>query len=84
MDRGPNRSIEVRYCVGREDKVELGVYDVRGRRLRSLQSSVHRAGWHTTYWDRSTDSGQRAARGVYIVRLNAGPIALAKKLHVVH
>jgi hypothetical protein len=82
MDRGPGRPIEVRYYIARDESVELGVYDVRGRLLRTLQRSVHHAGWHSAYWNRITDSGKRAARGVYIVRLNAGSTALSRKVHV--
>jgi DNA-binding beta-propeller fold protein YncE len=45
------------------------VYDVRGRRIRELQSGVLEAGRHIVEWDGSTSGGGRASDGVYFVRL---------------
>ena len=49
--------------------VELAIYDVSGRKVRSLFSGIRGAGAHTLVWDGSDDSGKRLASGVYLVRV---------------
>jgi len=47
---------------------ELVVYDVKGRRVRTLARSVP-PGLYVLSWDGRDDSGRPAASGVYILRL---------------
>lgn len=49
--------------------VDLSVFDVVGRRLRTLTRGVAVAGTHTTDWDLRDDSARRVPDGVYFVRL---------------
>jgi len=51
--------------------VDLAVYDVRGRKVRSLVSRPEAAGLREVRWDGRDDRGQRVASGVYFVRLRA-------------
>jgi hypothetical protein len=59
--------------------ISLQVFDIRGRRIRTLLSGKMRAGLHETVWDGFDDSGLPAASGVYILRLETdGRIASRK------
>jgi len=49
--------------------VLLGVYDLTGRRIRTLLSGQRQAGSHAVTWDGSTDAGPTAPSGVYFARL---------------
>ncbi len=49
--------------------VDLGLYDVRGRRLASLAHGTFGAGDHEVVWDGRDDRGRRVAAGVYVLRL---------------
>jgi len=57
--------------AGRE-RVHLDVFDLRGRRVRTLLDSVLPAGGHEAAWDGRDASGRDAASGVYFLRLVAG------------
>ena len=47
----------------------LVLYDVRGRRVRTLVDGARAAGEHVARWDGRDESGAPAAAGVYFLRL---------------
>ena len=59
----------VRYEVGRAGDVVLTLYDVRGRKVRTLVDGNHQQGTFTTTWDGRDDQGRRVASGVYFCRM---------------
>jgi len=60
--------------------VALDVYDVQGHRVRSLLRSAQAPGSYRVSWDGGTDSGARAASGVYFARLRVGGGAQTVKM----
>jgi flagellar hook assembly protein FlgD len=54
--------------------VTLSVFDVAGRRVRTLVDGWMRAGPHSSRWDGRDDGGRAVASGVYFARLEAGRI----------
>ena len=58
----------VLFGVAKTGRVQVSIYDVAGRRVRTLADRVFAAGEHTLQWDGSDDSGVKLARGVYFVR----------------
>ncbi len=74
-------AVEIKFAVaGSTLPVDLGIFDVRGRLIRSLLQEGRPQGEHTTTWDRRTQSGGRVARGVFIVRLRASGTNDTRKL----
>ncbi len=57
--------------VARAQKVELGVFDVSGRRVATIHSGRLAAGRHAFRWNGVQDGGRAAAPGVYLVRMAA-------------
>ena len=80
--RGP---IALRYAVPPgTGALELAVFDLAGRRVRTLEKQAARAaGFATAVWDLRDDRGGAASSGVYLVRLSAAGRALTRKLVVV-
>jgi hypothetical protein len=63
---------EIAYSVpGGEaaSRVVLEIFDVQGRRVRSLADDYVPAGDHRVTWDGRDDRGRRAAAGIYFCRL---------------
>ena len=50
----------------------MHVFDVRGRRVRSLLDEDLAAGHHTVIWDGLDGGGRPTASGVYFVRVASG------------
>ena len=52
--------------------VALGIYDVAGRRVRTLVDEVRPAGGYSDPWDGRDAAGRAVRPGVFFVRLDAG------------
>jgi hypothetical protein len=52
--------------------VEVGIFDVMGRRVKDLVRGSVPAGVHRVQWDRRDQSGTRVAPGIYYARYVAG------------
>ncbi|MBD3161869.1 MAG: T9SS type A sorting domain-containing protein [Candidatus Eisenbacteria bacterium] len=58
----------------------LVVYDVAGRRIRSLPAAARPGTTHRFLWDGTDDAGLPVAAGVYFVRLTAGGRSVTKRV----
>jgi flagellar hook assembly protein FlgD len=73
--------LQIRYRIGpTSQNSRLAIYDVRGRQLRVLARGPHAPGAYLRTWDGRDTSGHAVARGVYIVRLEAGHASLSHKI----
>ncbi len=61
-------------------KVSLDVFDVRGRRVRTLVDEDLGAGRHAVAWDGAARDGSRIGAGVYFARLTAAEDVLTLKV----
>ncbi len=61
----------IRYAVPRHGYVTIGMYDLAGRRVRTLADAAQEPGYHHVTWDGSDDGGRQAASGVYLCRMVA-------------
>jgi hypothetical protein len=52
-------------------QIHLTVYDIGGRRLRTLLEGPMEAGSHHLTWDRCDDAGRMVAAGVYLIRASS-------------
>lgn len=63
--------------------LELAIYDLSGRRVRTLESGRAEPGRHSASWDLRDASGAPAAAGVYFARLSLGAEAHTRKFVIV-
>jgi FlgD Ig-like domain/Fungalysin/Thermolysin Propeptide Motif len=75
---------DIRFQIPATIDVDLAVYDVTGRSVRSLASESFSAGDHTVSWDGNDAAGQLVPSGVYYVRMQAGAFTTTRKLVVSH
>lgn len=61
----------IAYSIATAGQVTVRVIDVSGRVVRTLVDRTVEPGAHSLVWDGRTDSGERAASGVYFVRLES-------------
>ncbi len=61
--------------------VRLDLFDIAGRRLRSLQSAgSFDPGRHEVHWDGRDQNGDRVSTGVYFLRLQSGEASLSRSI----
>jgi hypothetical protein len=73
-------SVELRYTLPARGDVRLVVYDVAGREVAVLKSTVEDQGPHSIVWDGRGARGERLASGVYFVRLTHAGRSEARKI----
>lgn len=74
---------EVPEVLGAIPKVAVQVYDILGRRVRTLVEAHHDAGKYRIMWDGKNDEGIPVSSGTYFYRLIAGNHMSAKKMVVI-
>lgn len=75
---GPQTAI--RLDVPRSGRVLLEIFDVSGRRLRTLVDAVLSPGPKAMVWDGTDDGGRQVGSGVYFYRMNAGQFQATRKM----
>ena len=70
----------IEFEMPRGEMTRISVYDLRGRRVRTLTESFLAPGSQTARWDGTDSSGRRVSPGIYIVRLRAGSRAATSKI----
>jgi hypothetical protein len=62
----------LRFTLPAPARVEIEIFDLAGRRVRTLPGADLASGSHVMIWDGTDASGQPAAAGAYFARLRAG------------
>ena len=63
-----NPSTTIRFNVAREGHIDLAVYDLSGRRIKTLLSETRGVGEQEVSWDGTNSSGARVPSGMYFYR----------------
>jgi hypothetical protein len=86
VDTSPNpfaSSVRIRYSLELEAPVSISVYDVAGRKVRSLITARRLPGTHCCQWDGRDADGLAVSSGVYWCVLKAGPSRITRKMLLV-
>jgi subtilisin family serine protease len=73
-------STRLTFTLPEAAAVRLVIYDMQGRRVRSLVDGARPAGRQSATWDGRDDGGRRARSGVYFARIEAGSRSSGTKL----
>jgi hypothetical protein len=71
------------YVLEEESEVEITVYDVLGRRIRTLVRGTRDAGLHQVRWDGENRYGKPVGSGVYFYRFEAEDFEETRKMMLV-
>ncbi len=74
-----NPTTRITYSLGGTERVVIAVYDVGGRRVRTLVDAVQEPNRYLVTWDGRDDRGGELASGVYFIRYKAGLHRFTKK-----
>ncbi len=71
----------ISYDLFKPSQVELFIYDIRGRLVKSLVLDFQPAGSYSITWNGKTDEGKQiASSGVYFYRIKSGSSLITKKM----
>lgn len=75
-----NPTTTILYDVPSAEHVNLEVYNILGRKIRTLVDEVKATGTHEAYWDGTDDYGTRVASGIYLCNMQAGNYMQSMKM----
>ncbi|MDZ7722031.1 MAG: T9SS type A sorting domain-containing protein [candidate division KSB1 bacterium] len=70
----------IRYDLPLSGYTELTIFDMTGRKIKSLVSAHQSAGQHVVRWDATDQMNEPVSSGVYIYRLQAGKEIKSRKM----
>jgi predicted MPP superfamily phosphohydrolase len=73
----------IRFVLAFPANVRIDVFDIAGRRVRTLTNKEYQAGESEVPWDLKNEDGLGVASGVYFYRLQTAGQSIAKKLAVI-
>ena len=79
INRRRTAELKIAFTLPHAEDTDLGIYDLSGRLVRSLQHGRLAAGTHRFAWDARDDTGRRVAAGVYFVHFDAAARHLEAK-----
>jgi len=75
-----SKAAGVHFTLGQPAHVRLAVFDLAGRKVRTLVEGWTDVGYHPVAWNGRDAAGLLAPTGVYYLRLEAGGQSLARPL----
>ena len=75
-----NPSTRIRYNLSHTGHVKLMIYDILGRRVRTLQNQVMTSGSHEVIWNGKNSSETDVSSGIYFYQLKVGDDAKIRKM----
>jgi len=75
-----NPTTTIKYSIPEVSFVNIKIYDMLGREVKTLVSSQQKAGSYDIRWNGENNYGSKVASGTYIYRVTAGDYSKALKL----
>ena len=75
-----NPETTISYGLPNDSKVELVIYNIKGRKVKKLVSGNQEAGYHKVTWNGKDESGRSVASGVYFYQLRTDKKSINKKM----
>lgn len=75
-----NRITTIRYEVSEFGSVDVTIYDILGKRIKTLASGNHSPGVYESLWDGTDSYGASVPGGMYLCRMNARNYTSHKKV----
>ena len=75
-----NLTTQIRYDLSKNEFVDIIIYNLMGRKIKSLVSSNQEAGYKSVVWNATNDLGQPVSAGMYIYTIQAGEFRQTRKM----
>ncbi len=75
-----NPTTTIQYRLPETANIKVEIYNVLGRKLRTLVSKKQSAGTHSVVWDGRDDTGKLVGNGVYFYKLSSGKFNQTRKM----
>jgi len=73
----------VKYDLPEQSQVDITVYDILGRHIKTLVNGYQEPGIKTLMWDATDNEGRPVISGVYLYRIRAGDFEQTRRMMLV-
>ena len=70
----------LRYDLPENGLVNITIYDMLGREVKTLINQAQDAGYRSLIWDATNDYGKPVSAGIYLYQIQAGEYMQTKKM----
>jgi hypothetical protein len=70
----------LRYDLPENSLVNIIIYDIMGREVKTLVNTTQDAGFKSVIWNATNDYGKPVSAGVYLYKIQAGKFVQTKKM----
>jgi hypothetical protein len=78
-----NPSTSISFSLPAEMQCSLSIYNIKGQKVKTLQSGISTQGNHTLIWNGRDDNGMSVSSGIYFYQLKAQGNTITKKMIMV-
>jgi len=75
-----NPATTIAYNIPANATVNITIYDMIGRRIKTLIKNEQATGYRTVVWDGCNDAGLPVSPGLYLYTIKAGNYVQTKKM----
>ena len=75
-----NPVTKLRYDLPENGHVNITIYDMLGREVKTLITQTQAAGYRSIIWDATNDYGKPVSAGIYLYQIQAGEYISTKKM----
>jgi subtilisin family serine protease len=75
-----NPITDISFGLPSAGNVLVDIYDIMGRKVKTLVKDYRPAGLYRVVWDSSNDHGDKVASGIYLYKLSSGDKVITKKM----
>jgi hypothetical protein len=70
----------IKYDLPEQSHVNIVIYDMLGRQVRTLVNITQEAGFKSVLWNATNDDGKPVSAGVYLYQIHAGEFVQTRKM----
>jgi PKD repeat protein len=75
-----NPDTRIRYDLAKNEIVRITIYNLLGRKVKTLVNEHQEAGFKSIIWNATNDYGKPVSAGVYLYQIRAGEFVQTKKM----
>jgi Flagellar hook capping protein len=75
-----NPTTTIKYDLPQAQNVQVMIYDIMGRKVRTLVNEFQDIGYRTIQWNAADDFGRPVSAGMYVYTIQAGDFRQVKKM----
>ncbi|MBW7887808.1 MAG: T9SS type A sorting domain-containing protein [Bacteroidetes bacterium] len=78
-----NSEANISFTLSQTTKVKVVVYNLIGQKVKMLANHTLKAGVHTIQWNGDNETGEKAANGVYLYKVETEKNSITQKMTLV-